>query len=107
MGFKYALTKQNETKMETAQFINSLGSSDLHSFTLCLQAYNDSASTRGEEIADIGFNTSSGYVYIALENGICIASCFGRPVEYITTNYNNGEETFHETYAEAEEALSY
>ena len=93
--------------METAQFINSLGSSDLHSFTLCLQAYNDSASMRGEEISHIGYNNQTGYVGIELENGICIASCFGRPVEYITTNYNNGEETFHETYAEAEEALSY
>jgi len=93
--------------MNTAQFINTLGTSDLHSFTLCLQAYNNSASMRGEEIAHIGYNNQTGYVCIELENGICIASCFGRPVTYITTNFEDGEETFHETYFDAEEALSY
>ena len=93
---------ENQNLNQEKVFINSLGSSDLHSYTLCLEAYNDNA--RMEEIADIGFNTSSGYVYIALENGICIASCFGRPVEYIAINFEDGEETFHETY---DQALNY
>jgi hypothetical protein len=92
----------------TTEFINKLGISDLHSFTLCLQAYNDSASIRSEEISHIGYNNQTGYVGIELENGIRIASCFGRPVEYITTTYEQDEdtdyETFHETY---DQALNY
>ena len=45
-----------------------------------------------------GFNTSSGYVYIALENGVTIASCFGQSVDYIVTNPNSGEEVFLSRY---------
>jgi len=50
---------------------------------------------------EIGFNTSSGYVYIALGNGVQIASCFGQDVEYIVTDYNSGEEHYFESYEEA------
>jgi len=48
-----------------------------------------------------GFNTSSGYVYIALENGITLASCFGQSVDYLVTDYDTGEEHFCDTYEEA------
>jgi len=40
-----------------------------------------------EEIMECGFNTNSGYIYIALENGICIASSFGQGVDYIITDF--------------------
>ena len=50
----------------------------------------------------IGFNANSGYVYIALEDGVTIASMLGRDVEYIVTDYNDGEEFFFDTYREAE-----
>ena len=53
----------------------------------------------------IGFNANSGYVYIALEDGITIASMLGRDVEYIVTDYNDGEEFFFDTYKEAEAKL--
>lgn len=53
----------------------------------------------------IGFNANSGYVYIALEDGITIASMLGRDVEYLVTDYNDGEEFFFDTYKEAEEKL--
>lgn len=58
----------------------------------------------GEDIMDggIGFNPSSGYVYIALENGVSICSMLGRDVEYLVTDFNNGEEYFFDTYEEAE-----
>jgi hypothetical protein len=58
----------------------------------------------GEEIMEdgIGFNPNSGYVYIALENGISICSMLGRDVEYLVTNFEDGEEYFFDTYAEAE-----
>ena len=77
----------------------NMGSLDKKSLELVWKAYND---TRlNEEIFEIGFNLSSGYVYIALENGVSIASCFGQSVDYIVTDYNNGEEFFFDTYDEA------
>ena len=84
--------------MEIHNYEN-MGSLDKKSLELVWKAYND---TRlNEEIFEIGFNLSSGYVYIALENGVSIASCFGQPVDYIVTDYNNGEEFFFDTYDEA------
>lgn len=58
-----------------------------------------------EEIHQVGFNENSGYVYIALENGISIASAFGQSVDYIVTNYDNGEEFFYDTIEEANAKL--
>jgi hypothetical protein len=57
----------------------------------------------GEDImyGGIGFNPNSGYVYIALENGVTICSMLGNDVEYIVTNFDNGEEYFFDTYHEA------
>ena len=68
----------------------------------CFKAYAEFA--RNEYIMDggIGFNANSGYVYIALENGISICSMLGRDVEYLVTDFNNGEEYFFSTYEEAE-----
>tara|TARA_Y100000004_G_scaffold49243_1_gene54200 strand:- start:213 stop:476 length:264 start_codon:yes stop_codon:yes gene_type:complete len=80
-----------------------MGSLDKKSLELVWKAYND---TRlNEEIFEIGFNLSSGYVYIALENGVQIASCFGQSVDYIVTDYNNGEEFFFDSYDEAYKKL--
>lgn len=61
--------------------------------------------TAGDDIMAIGFNSSSGYVYIALENGVTIASMLGRSVDYIVTDYNTGEEYFYKTYKTAENKL--
>jgi len=63
-------------------------------------AYADHA---GEDIMDIGFNSNSGYVYIALDNGIAIASGMGQEVEYIVTDMEDGEEFFFDSYQEAEQ----
>lgn len=61
----------------------------------------------GEDIMEggIGFNANSGYVYIALENGITICSSFGREVEFLVTNPEDGEETFFDSYSEAEQFI--
>ena len=58
----------------------------------------------GEDMLEggIGFNPQSGYVYIALENGVSICSMLGRDVEYLVTNMNNGEEHFFDSYEKAE-----
>ena len=59
-------------------------------------AYCDFAG--GEAIQEIGFNPNTGYVYIALENNVTIASSFGQQVEYIVSDIMNGEEAFFDDY---------
>lgn len=54
-----------------------------------------------EDIMEVGFNHNSGYVCIALENGISICSMLGRQVEYIVTDFEDGEEFFYDDYEEA------
>lgn len=66
----------------------------------CFSAYAEHCS--GETIQQIGFNSFSGYVYIALENGIQICSMLGREVEYLVTNFEDGEEHFFDSYSDAE-----
>jgi hypothetical protein len=85
--------------METKDLIQQLSGSDLESWILVQRAYKDYAAD--EDIMECGFNKQSGYVYIALENGISIASCFGQDVDYITYNFETGEEGFFDTYEEA------
>jgi hypothetical protein len=65
------------------------------------QAYADHAT--GESILEgcIGFNEKSGIVYIALENGVSICSAFGQDVEYLVTDFENGDEEFFELYEDA------
>lgn len=67
----------------------------------CFQAYANECT--GEYIMDggIGFNSNSGYVYIALDNGVQICSMLGRDVEYLVVDFETGEETFFDTYEEA------
>jgi hypothetical protein len=86
-------------QMETKQLIEQLYGSDLESWMLVQRAYKTYA--RGEDIMECGFNKMTGYVYIALENGVQIASCFGQDVEYITYDFENGEESFFDSYEEA------
>lgn len=85
--------------MENLEFIKQLGSSDFESWILVQQAYRKFAFK--EDIMECGFNVNTGYVYIALENGIQIASNFGYPVEYIVYDNDNGEEIFLETYEDS------
>jgi len=84
--------------MEIHNF-NLMGSSDKYSLELIWKAYNKY--TSNEDIFEIGFNVNSGYVYIALENGVSIASCFGQSVDYIVTDMENGDEFFFDFYNQA------
>lgn len=83
----------------------------LKSFTYCetmglskcfkaLADLGDKAEPIDYEIS-IGFNENSGYVYIALEEGVTIASMLGGDVEFLVTNFETGDESFHDTYSEA------
>lgn len=78
---------------------NNIAPCEAMGLSKCFEAY----ASIGEEIMEdgIGFNPNSGYVYIALENGISICSMLGNDVEYLVTNMKNGEEHFFDTYEEA------
>lgn len=71
---------------------NSFGYSDAKSKSIVWAAYAEHFA--GEEIIEEGFNLNSGNVYIALENGITIASAFGQPVEYIVFDFEDGQEIY-------------
>ena len=85
-------------------FLSKLGTSDFESWILVQQAYKEFAF--GEDIMECGFNQNSGYVYIALENGIQIASCFGQDVDYIVYDYETGSEDYFDEYEEATQNLN-
>jgi hypothetical protein len=82
--------------MRTSELIhNSFGYSDAKSKSIVWDAYAEFFA--GEEIMDEGFNINSGYVYLALENGVTIASAFGQDVEYIVFDHETDEERFFDS----------
>ena len=93
--------------MNKIQFdLDIMGSSDIESMHKVIEAYRKLDNNEWIMEGGTGFNTNSGYVYIALENGISICSCFGQSVDYLVTDYEDGEESFFDTYEEAEEYLN-
>ena len=78
---------------------NSLGYLDAKSKSIVWAAYAENFA--GEDIIEEGFNINSGYVYIALENGVTIASAFGKAVEFIVYDEENEEESFLSTVKQA------
>ena len=75
--------------MNLLDFVNKLGSSDLASFVICLEALNNEANN--QTIEDIGIN-SSGDVYVVLDNGIIINSSFGQRVAFTVMDHKNGDQ---------------
>ena len=93
------------TNTQTQLTINGFNSSSMcYLESLGMSKVFEAYASIGEDIMEggIGFNPNSGYVYIALENGISICSMLGRDVEYLVTDFNDGEEHFFDTYEEAE-----
>jgi len=89
-----------KTQIEiSAEVLNELKGSDFESWMLVQKAYQENSSD--EEVMCAGMNLNTGYVYIALENGVQIASCFAQVVDFIITDFNDGEEFFFDTYEEA------
>jgi hypothetical protein len=74
------------------------GYSDAMSKSIVWQSYANYFA--GEEIMEEGFNMNTGYVYLALENGITIASCFGQDSEFIVYDEETEEEKFFSTFEE-------
>jgi hypothetical protein len=81
----------------------SFGYSDAMSKAKVWEAY--AKHYGGEEIMEEGFNINTGYVYLALDNGITIASCFGQEVEFIVFNYDTGQEDFFYSVEELNEYI--
>jgi hypothetical protein len=80
---------------------NAIAYCEAQGLAKIFQAYADYAVNESILEDGIGFNEKTGYVWIALENGIQICSAFGQDVEYLVTDFENGDETFYETYEEA------
>lgn len=87
--------------MQLHNFTQSIAYCEAKSLSIVLEAYAQNCA--GDEIMEIGFNPNSGYVYIALENGVSICSSFGNGVEYLSTDYETGEEHFFDDYNKAVE----
>lgn len=83
----------------TNNLTDSLAHLEAKGMSKVWMAYADNCA--GEDIMEVGFNPNSGYVYIALENGVSIGSNLGNDVEYIVTDFNNGDEFFFEDYETA------
>lgn len=83
---------------------NGIPSADAFCLAECFASYSEHCAN--ESILGIGFNSNSGYMYIALENGVTIGSCFGRCVDFIVCDPDTGEEEFFDTYASALDYLN-
>ena len=86
--------------IEITGISNSIAYCEAKGLGMIFQAYANECPN--EDILGVGFNSHSGYVYIALENGISICSCMGHQVDYLVSNFYNGNETFYDTYEEAQ-----
>lgn len=89
-------------KLTLNNFSTSIAHLEAKGLSKCFEAY----AKINDEIFEIGFNPNSGYVYIALESGIQIASMLGQDVEYITIDHD-GNEHFLDTYEAAENFFEY
>jgi hypothetical protein len=79
--------------LESPAFCEAMGLSKV------FKAYAENCT--GEDIIQVGFNENSGYIYIALENGVSICSMLGQDVEFLVTDFEDGEEFFFNSYDEA------
>jgi len=81
----------------------SFGYSDAMSKAKVWEAY--AKHYGGEEIMEEGFNLNTGYVYLALDNGIAIASCFGQEVIYFVNDFETEEELEFDSYEDLQNYL--
>ena len=102
---KHKQTKKNK-HMENLTIYNlsTPAYCEAKGLSLVFGAYAENCSR--EDILQVGFNENSGYVYIALENGVSICSMLGREVEYLYTDFEDGEEYFFDSYEECLEKFN-
>lgn len=94
--------KAMENKLTIYGLRDNIAYSEAMGLSKCFERY---ANLDCSYILEIGFNSFSGYVYIALEEGITICSFMGRDCQYLVTDIDNGEEFFFDTMEEAENKL--
>lgn len=82
---------------------NYIASADAASFAMCFNSYSDNCPM--EDISCIGYNSHSGYAYIALKNGVTIASCFNQECDYFIIDPDTEQELGFCTYQDAIDAL--
>ena len=87
--------------MKNELTINGLQSSFAYCESIGLSKCFEAYANIGEDILELGFNPNSGYVYIALENGVSICSMLGQDVEYLVNDFDSGLEFIYDTYQEA------
>ena len=80
---------------------NAIAYCEAQGLAKIFQAYADYSTNESILEDGIGFNENTGYVWIALENGIQICCQLGHEVEYLVTDFEDGNETFYETYEQA------
>jgi|GWRWMinimDraft_13_1066021.scaffolds.fasta_scaffold102084_1 hypothetical protein len=78
---------------------NYIGHNVAQGIAKCFQAYADNCPAA--DIMECGLNRNTGFVYIALENGIQIASAFGQDCVFFVTDFDNGSEHEFDSYQEA------
>ena len=99
-------SKVGKLKDQSYRIINSietLSYLELKGLANVINAYAENCPN--EEISCSGFNEKTGYVYIALENGIQICSAFGKDVEYITYDPTGENEMFFDDFEKIVEYL--
>ena len=84
------------------EFLNSLCKWDKARLANIYNAYI--INCINDHINDVWYNEKTGYVYIVLENWVQIAEAFNW-VEFLTTNWETGEEFFYTSYDEAFNSL--
>lgn len=90
--------------LQLDNFNESIAYCEAMGLSICFAAYAKHCSQ--ETIYNIGFNENTGYVFIALENGITICSSFGHDAEFIIIDDINCKEEFFESYEEAEDFIN-
>ena len=85
------------------KLISTLYGLDLQSYKKIVDVYCDLDNR--PDIENEGFNTSSWYVYLYLDNWISICSCFGWDVEFMVTDFETWEEFYYSDYQSALDKL--
>tara|TARA_R110001599_G_scaffold129074_2_gene303174 strand:- start:17204 stop:17485 length:282 start_codon:yes stop_codon:yes gene_type:complete len=86
-------------KLSTKQNITDLSVTELRSLAKCLTTYSKDCFLATIELS--GYNEQSGYIYLSLDNGVCIASFAGQEVQFVVHNFEIGEEKFFNIYQNA------
>jgi len=88
---------------QTHEFLSRLSGSDLKSWVIVNTVYQRYCQDVG--VYECGINNQTGNVFIALENGITLASAFGGLVEFVV--YDSNEYGYEHSYVCYEDALNH